>query len=91
MYNNFVWCNPTPAQKALIEESAQKILVVRARYPAWTYATLYNEETMPDDLRSAHKWNDYNVALAYGFDKFLDDESRIVAKLMKLYKALTNG
>lgn len=90
VYNNFVWCSPTAEQKALIEESAQRILDVRARYPAWTYAALYNEETMPAALRSAHKWNDYNVALAYGFENILNDEARIVAKLMKKYKALTS-
>ena len=45
---------------------------------------------MPDELRSAHNTNDFNVALAYGFEKFLDDEPRIVAELMKLYKALTS-
>lgn len=89
VYNNFVWCKPDKAHRRLIEESAQKILDVRARYADWTYAKLYNEETMPDDLRSAHKWNDYNVALAYGFDKFLDDEAKIVAELMRLYKQLT--
>ena len=50
-----------------------------------SYAKLYNEETMPDELRSAHHTNDFNVALAYGFEKFLDDEPRIVAELMKLY------
>ena len=55
-----------------------------------SYAKLYNEETMPDELRSAHHTNDFNVALAYGFEKFLDDEPRIVAELMKLYKALTS-
>lgn len=90
VYNNFVWCNPTAEQKALIEESAQRILDIRKRYPDWTYAALYNEETMPAALRSAHKWNDYNVALAYGFENILNDEARIVAKLMKKYKALTS-
>ena len=74
----------------MIERSAQEILNVRADFADWTLAKLYNEETMPDELRSAHHTNDFNVALAYGFEKFLDDEARIVAELMKLYKALTN-
>ena len=89
VYNNFVWSEPTPEQKRLIEESAQKILDVRAKYPDWTLAKLYNEETMPAALRSAHKWNDYNVALAYGMEKYLEDEARIVAELMRRYEALT--
>ena len=74
----------------MIEETAQKILEVRAEFSSWTYAKLYNEETMPDSLRLAHKSNDYAVAIAYGFDKFLDDEAAIVAKLMKEYKRLTS-
>ena len=52
-------------------------------------ARLYNEETMPEALRDAHKLNDTAVALAYGFEAFWEDEARIVAELMKLYKALT--
>ena len=91
VYNNFPWCSASAEDKALIEESAQKILDVRKKYPDRTYADLYNEKEMPKALRAAHKWNDYNVALAYGFEKFLDDEARIVAELMKLYKRLTNS
>ena len=45
---------------------------------------------MPADLRFAHKKNDRAVAIAYGFEKFLDDEPKIVAELMKLYEALNN-
>ena len=29
VYNNFVWCNPTPEQKKAIEKTAQAILDVR--------------------------------------------------------------
>ena len=90
VYNNFVWCSVNERQRRLIERSAQEILNVRADFPDWTLAKLYNEDTMPDELKAAHKWNDFNVALAYGFEKFLDDEARIVAELMKLYKRLTN-
>ena len=90
VYNNFVWCSVNERQKRLIERSAQEILNVRADFADWTLAKLYNEETMPDELRSAHHTNDFNVALAYGFEKFLDDEAKIVAELMKMYKSLTS-
>ena len=73
----------------MIERTAQNILDVRAEFADWTFAQLYDEATMPDELRLAHKANDYAVALAYGFEKFLEDEPRIVAELMKLYAALT--
>ncbi|MBR3748192.1 MAG: hypothetical protein IKN27_14655, partial [Selenomonadaceae bacterium] len=90
VYNNFPWPTPSNSQRRLIEESAQKILDVRKNFSSRTFASLYDENTMPDELRSAHKWNDYNVALAYGFEKFLDDEPKIVSELMKLYKRLTS-
>ena len=64
------------------------ILDARAKFSDWTFAKLYDEETMPDELRSAHHTNDFNVARAYGFDRFLHDEARVVAELMKLYAAL---
>lgn len=86
VYNNFPWCEPTPAQVSAIEQSAQKILDVRANYPDATLADLYDELTMPRDLRDAHKKNDCAVAVAYGFEKILDDEPKIVAELMKLYQ-----
>ncbi len=75
----------------MIEETAEKILAVRKRFPDWTLAKLYDEETMPDELRLAHKANDFAVALAYGFEEFFLDEARVVAELMKMYKALTRA
>ena len=55
VYNNFIWCNPTDKQRRAIEQSAQKILDVRAKYPAATLAELYDEISMPYNLRQAHK------------------------------------
>ena len=88
VYNNFVWCKPTDEQKHKIEQTAQKILDCRKNYPNSTLATLYNEKTMPDDLKQAHAENDLAVMEAYGFDKNFS-ESEIVRELMKLYKNLT--
>ena len=90
VYNNFVWCEPTEEQKSLIKATAQRILDVRAKYSDSTLADLYDELTMPADLRLAHKKNDIAVAKAYGFEKILDDEPKIVAALMKLYESLNN-
>ena len=89
VYNNFVWVEPTLEQQRLIEQTAQRILDVRARYPKATLADLYDELTMPSDLRDAHKKNDLAVAKAYGFENLLDDEPKVVAELMKLYERLT--
>ncbi len=91
VYNNFVWAEPTPAQKSTIEATAQKILDVRKNYPAATFADLYDPLTMPKDLRDAHKKNDLAVARAYGFEEILDDEPAIVRELFNMYEALTKS
>ena len=88
VYNNFPWTNPTDAQKAKIEKTAQAILDARAKYPDSTLADLYDETFMPADLRKAHQANDRAVMDAYGFDPKMT-ESQIVAELFKMYKNLT--
>ena len=88
VYNTFPWLRVSDKQRAMIERSAQKILDVRKNYPAATLADLYDELTMPADLRAAHKKNDAAVAQAYGFTDMT--EAEIVAALMKLYERLTN-
>ena len=87
VYNNFPWCTPTPKQKAKIEKTAQAILDARALYPDCSLADLYDETTMPPELRKAHQANDFAVMAAYGFDRKIT-ESECVAELMKRYQAL---
>ena len=88
VYNNFPWCEPTPEQKAKIEQTAQAILDARALYPDCSLADLYDELTMPPELRKAHHENDFAVMAAYRFDKKIT-ESEIVAELMKMYREMT--
>ena len=89
IYNNFPWCNPTEAQKVKIEKTAQGILTARNAHPDYTLAELYDELTMPADLRKAHQANDKAVMEAYGFWGRLNTESECVAELMKMYQQLT--
>ena len=89
VYNNFPWCNPTDEQKAKIEKTAQAILDARALYSDCSLADLYDELTMPPELRRAHQENDRAVMQAYGFDIKTTTESSCVAELMKLYQKLT--
>lgn len=89
VYNNFPWPTPTPAQKERIEKTAQAILDARALYSESSLADLYDELTMPVELRKAHRANDKAVMEAYGFWGRLNSEAACVAELMKLYKALT--
>ena len=91
VYNNFPWCNPDEKQKALIEKTAQMILDARAKYPDCSLADLYDETTMPPELRKAHQLNDKAVMQAYGFDYKTMTESECVAELMKMYQRLTEG
>ena len=90
VYNNFPWCNPTEEQKAKIEQTAQAILDARALYPDCSLADLYDELTMPVELRKAHQANDKAVMQAYGFNYKTMTESECVAELMKMYQELTS-
>lgn len=98
VYNTFAWCNPTQDQKELIEKTAQAILDARALYPESSLADLYDDLTMPTELRKAHQQNDMAVMKAYGFTKVGADgknhwltESEVVAELMKMYQELTTN
>ena len=93
VYNNFPWPNPTEEQKAKIEQTAQAILDARALYPESSLADLYDELTMPPELRKAHQANDRAVMDAYGFTKghpARTSESACVAELMRMYQKLVN-
>ncbi|MBE6365684.1 MAG: class I SAM-dependent DNA methyltransferase [Lentisphaerae bacterium] len=89
VYNNFPWCEPSDAQKAAIEKTAQAILDARALYPDCSLADLYDEATMPPELRKAHQANDKAVMKAYGYAPNMT-EPEIVADLMKRYQELTH-
>ena len=90
VYNNFPWPTPTDAQRAKIEQTAQAILDARALYPEASLADLYDELTMPPELRRAHQQNDRAVMEAYGLPVKTTTESSCVAHLMKLYQELTS-
>jgi len=87
IYNNLPWPTPTDAQKAKIEATAQDILDARALYPNSSLADLYDDLTMPVELRKAHRANDAAVMEAYGFRKDMT-EPEIVAELFRMYQAL---
>ena len=89
IYNNFPWPTPTEAQKAKIEKTAQAILDARNLYSDCSLADMYDETTMPVELRRAHQENDKAVMEAYGFNWKNMTEADIVAALFKLYQELT--
>ena len=97
VYNNFPWPDVTESQKESISKTAQAILDARALYPDSSLANLYDELTMPVELRRAHQANDKAVMEAYGLTKIVDGkktwltESETVARLFEMYEKLTNN
>lgn len=89
VYNNFPWCKPTAENKKRIAETAQAILDARALYPDSSLADLYDEVSMPPELRRAHQANDRAVMQAYGFWGKVKTESECVSELMKIYQRMT--
>lgn len=91
VYNNFPWPNPSEEQRAKIEQTAQAILDSRALYPDSSLADLYDELTMPPELRTAHQNNDRAVMAAYGMSVKDTTESSCVAELMRRYQELVEN
>ena len=90
VYNNFPWPEVNYEQRKKIEETAQGILNARALYPDSSLADLYDELTMPIELRKAHQANDRAVMKAYGFPIKDFTEEDCVAELMKMYQKLVD-
>ena len=76
--------------KTKIEQTAQAILDARAQYPDSSLADLYDELTMPPELRKAHQENDRAVMQAYGFNPKMT-ESEVVAELFMMYERLVEN
>ena len=90
VYNNFVWPQATDQQRQRIEQTAKAILTAREEWPDASLADLYDDNTMPKDLRRAHEANDRAVLSAYGWAESTQ-ETDIVARLMELYQQKAGG
>ena len=91
VYNNFPWPTPTEEQKTKIKQTAQGMLHARELYTDCSLADLYDEVTMPVELRRAHQANDKAVMAAYGFPVRTTTEASCVAELMRMYQRLVEG
>ena len=95
VYNNFPWPEVTETQKDKISKTAKAIIDARALYPESSLADLYDELTMPVELRRAHQANDKAVMEAYDMTKIVDGkrtwltESETVARLFEMYEDIT--
>ncbi len=87
-YNPFPWPLFYPdTYKPRIEATAQKILDARKNYPRATFADLYDEISMPSDLRRAHAENDAAVMKLYHFPPDMDEPAMKI-QLLYMYQAL---
>lgn len=87
VFNNFPWPTPTEKQKQAIEKTALAIIAARNNYPECSFADLYDNDAMPDDLREAHLKNDAAVRTAYGFKESMT-ENEMIARLLQMYNEL---
>lgn len=89
VYNTFIWPEPNEDCRLQIEKLAGDILAIRDKYPSMKIGDMYKPESMPDDLREAHKLLDKAVEKAYGVD-YDGDEEKIVEHLFNLYRKIAN-
>lgn len=92
VYNNFPWPNPTPKQRARVEEKARGVLAAREPHlppqGRATLADLYDPLSMPKELLRAHLELDKAVERCYRAKPFHSDRER-VEHLFRLYEQLT--
>lgn len=92
VYNNFPWPKVSEEQENKIKFTAKKIIEARELYPESSLSDLYDELTMPSELRKAHQANDKAVMEAYGMTKLVNGkktwltESETVSRLFELYE-----
>ena len=91
VYNNFPWPeNPNEKQIKIVEDAAQNVLDVRAKFPEASLADLYDPNTMPPELVKAHQALDKAVDLCYRPQQFINETKRIEF-LFELYDKYTAG
>lgn len=89
VYNTFPWPDAGPTQRKNIEALAQAVLDARAlpKNATSSLADLYDPDTMPAELRKAHRDLDVAVDKLYRPRPFGSDRVR-VEHLFPLYQAL---
>ncbi len=77
VYNNFPVPDLSAEQQRTLSDYSIALLKCRAKHPGKSMEWLYDDETMPEDLRNTHKENDsYIEEWVYG-RKFKDDMQRL--------------
>lgn len=88
-WNTFPIPHLTEKNKVDLMRCAQNILLIRESHYPLTIAELYEQETMPADLRAAHEKNDEVLERVYIGRSFRNDTERL-EKLFELYTKMTS-
>ena len=87
VYNSFPWPEMTDTQRSRIEVLSQDILDARAMYPDSPLDVLYDSDTMPPAVRTAHRNLDRAVDQVYRRSGFASERER-VKHLFMLYEKI---
>lgn len=85
VYNTFPVPTLSADQRAVLSRLAASILQARARHPGKSLAWLYDDDTMPPELRTVHEENDSFIETVLYGRKFNDDNGRL-AHLFFMYE-----
>ena len=88
VYNTFPIPQYSASEKNGIEKCARQILNIRSKYPKTSLGNLYHRDTMPYDLRKAHKELDLVVDKLYRKNKFNSEWERC-EHLLARYEKMT--
>jgi hypothetical protein len=89
-YNNFPIPPLSEDWPERLDSAGQAILDARAQYPTSTLADLYENVSMPTELRAAHTANDRLVLRLFGLKPTATDED-ILACLFERYASAVDG
>lgn len=87
-YNTFPFPKITKEKKEQLSKLAEEVLLTRENHTEMTLGEMYNPETMPKDLKEAHKALDIAVEQCYRTEPFTSDDERL-EYLFKLYEKMT--
>ena len=77
VYNTFPWPTATEVQRNQVEALTEDVLMARENYPDKSLAYLYDPDTMPENLKAAHKALDTAVERLYRARPFRDTSERL--------------
>jgi hypothetical protein len=87
-YNNFPFPAISSEQAVMLNQKAEAVLTTRELYHEKTMAWLYDPDTMPAELLTAHRALDAGVEQCYRTKPFTSDEERL-EYLFALYEQMT--